>query len=250
MSITAESDFEPKPPGSTPFMLECIGLVAGHGGVPVVHGLDLAVAKGSVLAILGPNGSGKTTTLETIAGLLPRVAGTIRISGVDLPAGDPVRANAAGAVLVPDDRALFNSLTVEQNLALAARQHSTRPRDLLDLFPALQNRWRIPAGALSGGEQQMLAVARGLVQEPKVLLIDEMSMGLAPLVVERLLPVVRTIAIELGAAVVLVEQHVALALEVADHAVVIAHGQCTLAGPASDVAANLDALERAYLGGT
>jgi branched-chain amino acid transport system ATP-binding protein len=134
-------------------------------------------------------------------------------------------------VLVPDDRSLFPALTTAENLEAARRRRGAPPaRTMLDLFPALADRWKVPAGSLSGGEQQMLAVARALVQQPRVLLIDEMSLGLAPTIVESLLPVVRRIADERGATVVLVEQHVRLALEVADRAVVLVHGELRLQG--------------------
>jgi branched-chain amino acid transport system ATP-binding protein len=200
-----------------------------------------------VLAVLGPNGAGKTTLLLTLAGWLPRMGGHVRVDGHELPSGRPGAASDAGLVLVPDDRALFHSLTVEENLKAA---HSPRSdyADVVDLFPQLRSRWKVLAGSLSGGEQQMLALARALVQRPRVLLIDEMSMGLAPIIVEQMMPIVRQIARETNAVVVLVEQHVALALDVADDAIVLAHGRLVLAGSAADLAANPTQLEAAYLG--
>jgi branched-chain amino acid transport system ATP-binding protein len=150
----------------------------------------------------------------------------------------------------PPDRALFTGLSVRQNVEIARRRGTSMTFDeVLDLFPDLARCAGRTAGSLSGGEQQMLTVARGLVQHPKVLLIDEMSMGLAPVVVERLLPVVRRIADETGAVVVLVEQHVRLALEIADEALVLVRGAAALRGKASDLAADPAALEAAYLGG-
>jgi len=229
-------------------VLECRNLVAGHGNVAIVRGFDLAVDAGSVLSILGPNGAGKTTLLETLAGLLPRLGGEVAIDGVTIPSGKPNAAARAGLVLVPDDRALFTTLTVEENLEVARKKSSPPARDMLEIFPALEKRWTLAAGALSGGEQQMLAAARGLVQQPRVLLIDEMSMGLAPVVVEQLLPLVRKIADTTGAVVVLVEQHVQLALEVADHAMVLVHGEVALRGTAAELAAASDRLAAAYLG--
>ncbi|GAB2982899.1 ABC transporter ATP-binding protein [Amycolatopsis acidiphila] len=229
--------------------LECRGLVAGHGPVPVLRPLDLTVEHGTVLAVLGPNGAGKTTLLNTLAGLLPRLGGEVLVDGKPLPRGRPRAANRAGLILVPDDRALFTTLTVRENLTLARRAGAPTLDEVLDMFPALRERLGVAAGALSGGEQQMLAVARGLVQKPEVLLIDEMSMGLAPVIVEELLPVVRRIVDETGAVVVLVEQHVRLALEVADNAIVLVHGDVTLAGPATGLAADRRRLEAAYLGG-
>jgi branched-chain amino acid transport system ATP-binding protein len=217
--------------------------------VPVLRPLDLTVAHGTVLAVLGPNGAGKTTLLNTLAGLLPSIGGEVLLDGHPLPASRPRTANRSGLVLVPDDRALFTTLTVRENLVLARRSGGPAIDDVLDLFPALTERLGVHAGALSGGEQQMLAVARGLVQRPKVLLIDEMSMGLAPVIVEDLLPVVRRIVDETGAVVVLVEQHVQLALEVADEAIVLVHGDVTLRGAATELAADRRRLEAAYLGG-
>jgi len=229
-------------------LLECDELVAGYGRVEVVRDLDLAVRPGEVLALLGPNGAGKTTTLLTIAGLLRPLGGQVRVGGADMRPEDAVGANAAGVVLVPDDRALFPALTVAEHLTLAGRRSGSNPRDALDVFPALSSRWDVAAGALSGGEQQMLAVARALAQVPRVLLIDEMTMDLAPVIVEDLLPVVRRIAKDHDAAVLLVEQHVTLALEVADHAIVMVHGETALHGPAVDFAADPGSIERAYLG--
>jgi branched-chain amino acid transport system ATP-binding protein len=231
-------------------VLELRGLSAGHGAVPVVRSLDLTVPAGTVLGVLGPNGAGKTTTLMTLAGLLPSLGGEVLLDGKLLPHHRPGKVNRAGVVLVPDDRALFTALTVKENLAIARRSGGPTIDEALDLFPALRPRLTVSAGALSGGEQQMLAVARGLVQKPRVLLIDEMSMGLAPVIVEGLLPVVRRIADETGAVVVLVEQHVQLALEVSDRAIVLVHGTVALSGDASTLAADPDALQAAYLGVT
>jgi branched-chain amino acid transport system ATP-binding protein len=227
--------------------LECRSLDAGYSSVAVVRDLNVSIPEGRVLAVLGPNGAGKTTSLLTIAGLIPRHGGEVLVDGKSLPSGKPGAASKAGLVLVPDDRSLFTTLTVEENLK-AARSPEANQDDVIDLFPALRTRWKIAAGALSGGEQQMLALARALVQRPRVLLIDEMSMGLAPIIVEQLMPVVRRIATDTGAVVVLVEQHVALALEVADEALVLAHGKVVLSGPAVELAKDPKRLEAAYLG--
>jgi branched-chain amino acid transport system ATP-binding protein len=228
-------------------MLACRDLDAGYGSLVIVRGLDLTLDRGRVLAVLGPNGAGKTTLLLTLAGLLPRIGGDVSIDGTSLPSGKPNAASKAGLVLVPDDRALFCTLTVEENLK-AARAPKSDHDEVVDLFPALRDRWRVDAGSLSGGEQQMLVLARALVQQPRVLLIDEMSMGLAPVIVEQLMPIVRQIASETNTVVVLVEQHVRLALEVADEAIVLAHGRIALSGAASELAADLGRLEAAYLG--
>jgi branched-chain amino acid transport system ATP-binding protein len=228
--------------------LECRGFTGGRGSTVVFRDLDLDVRAGSVLALLGPNGAGKSTLLLTLAGLLPAHRGTVSVDGTPLRNGSPVAANRAGVVLVPDNRSLFPTLTVEENLEVARRRGGTAPRDLLDVFPALEKRWRLRAGALSGGEQQMLAMARALVQQPRALLVDEMSMGLAPLVVEALFDTVRRIARDHGAAIVLVEQHVTLALGVADEAAILNRGAMVLQGTAPDLRADPKRIERAYLG--
>jgi branched-chain amino acid transport system ATP-binding protein len=228
--------------------LECRGLEGGRGATVVFRDLDLEVHAGTVLALLGPNGAGKSTLLLTLAGLLPAHAGRVRVDGVALRNGNAVAASRAGIVLVPDNRSLFTTLTVEENLEVARSRGGPAPRDLLDVFPALDKRWRLPAGALSGGEQQMLAMARALIQQPKILLVDEMSMGLAPLVVETLFDAVRRIATEHGAAIVLVEQHVKLALDVADEAAVLNRGSIVLRGTADELRTDPRRLEHAYLG--
>jgi len=230
-------------------VLECAGLDAGYlPGQPVVRGFDLTLAPGEVTALLGPNGAGKTTVLLTVAGLVPALGGQLTIDGKPLGKGKARAAAKQGLVLVPDDRSLFTGLTVRQNLSLCRRRGGIAVEQVLEYFPALAKRLKLEAGKLSGGEQQMLAVARALMLQPRVLLIDELSMGLAPVVVEELLPIVRRVATETSAAVVLVEQHVGLALEVADHAVVLVHGEIVLARPASGLAADPSILERAYLG--
>lgn len=229
--------------------LVCAGLTGGRGRLTVFRDLDLEVEAGRVFALLGPNGAGKTTLLLTLAGLLPRQSGSVEVDGVALRSGQPRAANRAGVVLVPDDRALFTALTTEQNLRVAQPSGGPDPRDMLDVFPALEKRWNVPAGALSGGEQQMVAMARALIQQPKVVLVDEPSQGLAPLIVESLFETVRRVADERGAAVVLVEQHVELALDVADEAAVLQRGELALRATADEVRDQYDDLERAYLGG-
>jgi branched-chain amino acid transport system ATP-binding protein len=231
-------------------MLECEALVAGYDRLAVVRGIDLSVERGHVLALLGPNGAGKTTLLLTLAGFLAPLSGEIRLDGQPARVGSARRMNQAGVVLVPDSRALFHGLTTLENLTLGARRSGPSVDDVLDLFPALRTRAKLRAGMLSGGEQQMVALARALVQGPRVLLIDEMSMGLAPIVFQSLLPLVRTVADETGAAVILVEQHVYVALEVADTAVVLVHGEPMLVDEAASLRADPTRLEEAYLGVT
>jgi branched-chain amino acid transport system ATP-binding protein len=229
-------------------VLECRGLSAGYLGRPVVRDFDLDVAEGEILAVLGPNGAGKTTVLLTLAGLLPRLGGRVLLLGRPLRASRPHLVTRLGMVLVPDDRALFTTLTTKENLTLAQRRDGMGLDEVLAYFPSLRARLNVKAGMLSGGEQQMLAVGRALVQGPKVLLLDEMSMGLAPVIVESLLASLHKIASDSGVAIVLVEQHVTLALDAADRAIVLAHGEITLSGNAAALAADPSRLERAYLG--
>jgi branched-chain amino acid transport system ATP-binding protein len=208
----------------------------------------MEVSAGEILAVLGPNGAGKTTLLLTLAGILPRLGGSVSLLGNPLRAARPHQVTRLGLVLVPDDRALFTTLTARENLQLGCRRGGMSIEDVLGYFPVLGKRLTVKAGALSGGEQQMLAVGRALVQGPRVLLLDEMSMGLAPVIVESLLTGLHAIASDSSVAVVLVEQHVTLALEVADRAIVLAHGEVTLSGSAAGLAADPARLERAYLG--
>jgi branched-chain amino acid transport system ATP-binding protein len=228
--------------------LQVRGLTGGRGSTVAFRDLDLDIHAGQVLALLGPNGAGKTTLLLTLAGLLPAHGGTVTVEGSKLRNGNPVAASRAGVVLVPDDRSLFTTLSVEENLEVARSRGGPSARSLLDSFPALEKRWKLAAGSLSGGEQQMLAMARALIQEPRVLLVDEMSMGLAPMVVESLFAIVRSIAADHGVGIVLVEQHVSLALGVADAAAVVNRGSIVLAGPAAELRNRPDQLEQAYFG--
>ncbi|MDT3439993.1 MULTISPECIES: ABC transporter ATP-binding protein [unclassified Pseudofrankia] len=232
--------------------LSCRDLSAGHAGRPVVHRVSLEVGTGEILAVLGPNGAGKTTTLATLAGLLPGLGGTVRLGdpGEDVSRLGPAARSRRGLVLVPDDRALFGGLTARQHLRLAARRGGLGLEEVLGYFPELSPRLDVAAGMLSGGEQQMLAIGRALAQRPKVLLIDELSLGLAPLVTERLLTTIRRIVIGTAASVILVEQHVALALGAADRAVVMVHGEIVMAGAAAALLDDPARLARAYLSGT
>jgi branched-chain amino acid transport system ATP-binding protein len=223
-------------------------LSAGYEGAPVVHHLELKVRAGEVVALLGPNGAGKTTLLLTVAGVLQPIGGAITMFGVPtLGRAADVRARD-GLALVPDERALFGSLSTEENLRAVRRRGSLSVEYILEVFPALAARRNIRAGLLSGGEQQMLAIGRALINRPKLLLLDEMSTGLAPEIVRGVLPVIRSAATDGGAGIVLVEQHVGLALSIADVAVVMVHGSVTLHSTPAELRADPRRLEEAYLG--
>jgi len=234
-------------------LLTIENLNTGYAGVPVVRELNIHLDQGEVVALLGPNGAGKTTTLLTISGIIPLLSGNVTVLGEQVDSKNPHNNARLGLAHVAEDRSLFFNLTVKENLQLGLRGDKDSQQEglekALELLPALRPLMDRRSGLLSGGEQQMLAMARALVSKPKLLLVDEMSLGLAPIIVEQLLPIVRNIADETGAGVLIVEQHVHLALQVADRGYVMNHGELVMSGSASDLLDSKDLLEASYLGG-
>ena len=233
-------------------MLEVKGLKVAYGGINAVKGIDLEVRAGELVALIGANGAGKTTTLKALAGLLTPAAGSVRYDGhdvTDTPAFERVRR---GLALVPEGRGVFARLTVDENLAMgayirydAAAIATDRDR-AYTTFPRLAERRHQLAGTLSGGEQQMLAIARALMCKPRLLLLDEPSMGLAPIVVQKIFETIRTVARE-GVTLLLIEQNARLALQTCDRGYVMESGLITLSGVAKSLLDNAD-VRRAYLG--
>ena len=222
-------------------------VTAGYGALQVIHEVDLVVCPGEVVCLLGPNGAGKSTTLLAAVGQLATRSGTVTIDGRRVPHRRPNAIAGLGVAFVPDNRGLFLQLTLAENLRLVHPWR--RPiAEVLELFPALAPLMKRKAGLLSGGEQQMAALAKAVLFGPAVLLIDEMSHGLAPLIAERLLTMVRELAREQGTAVLLVEQTVEMALAVSDRAYVMRRGRIAMQGSAAEMRQARDLLESQYLG--
>ncbi len=226
-------------------------MTCGYGNLPVVRELDLHVDEGEIVCLLGANGAGKTTTLQTLAGALPRLSGSLEVMGKPVKSARPYEVARRGVAIVPEGRGLFYMLTVAQNLRLRKHKHSTVTQtELLEYFPALVGLMNRRAGLLSGGEQQMVALAGALIADPKLMMLDEMSLGLAPVIVEQLLPTVRRIADQRGMAVLLVEQHVLAALKIADRGYVLDHGRVQVEGTVPELMRDAETLEASYLGAT
>jgi branched-chain amino acid transport system ATP-binding protein len=223
-------------------VLQCRGLAAGYDAMPVVRDLDLRVEPGEVVALVGPNGAGKTTTLLTLAGELPPIAGDVSIHGrmVTTPL---YRRARLGMRFVTEERSVFMKLTAAENLRVAG----VPVADAVAVFPELEPLLGRVAGLLSGGEQQMLTLARAVAAQPRLLLIDELSLGLAPRVVRRLLDTVRRVATEQSTGVLLVEQHVRQAFGIADRAYVMQRGHIVMHGPADEMRGRIDEVEATYL---
>ncbi|MGR7027611.1 ABC transporter ATP-binding protein [Geodermatophilus sp. URMC 62] len=235
-------------------LLEVSGLTAGYGGVRVLHGIDLTVGDNEIVAVLGANGAGKTTLLRALSGTV-KATGRVTLGGQDLTRTGAARIARAGLGHVPQGRGTFSGLTVEENIRLGvvSRAAATRDRTADDLeriyatFPVLREMRRRPAGALSGGQQQMLALARALLARPRLLLIDEPSLGLAPLTSADMFAVLGSLREEWSLSVLLAEQNARASLKVADRGVVLARGRVVASAPAADLAADAG-LRAAYLG--
>jgi branched-chain amino acid transport system ATP-binding protein len=234
-----------------PTLLEAKGLHASYGDTRVLHGIDFAVEQGGVSALLGANGAGKTTTLRAICGMLRR-RGEIILDGARIDAAATEDIVRRGVGHVPDGRGTFSELTVEENLRLGGYTRPEREvradiRRVFGYFPRLEQRFRQQAGTLSGGEQQMLAIARALLLRPRLLLLDEPSFGLAPLIVEEIFVILRRIRADEGVSILLVEQNASIALDFADHAYLLETGRIVVAGPA-EVLRQDETVRRSYLG--
>jgi branched-chain amino acid transport system ATP-binding protein len=233
-------------------LLEVVGLCAGYGDVPVLRGIDLSIPAGSITALIGANGAGKTTLLRAISGIIPTEAGTIHYDGQDIVGTPPQDIVRSGLVQVPEGRRLFPDMTVLENLLVGSSSPVARPKrdenlaTVLELFPKVRERRTQLAGTLSGGEQQMVAIARALMASPRLLLLDETSLGLAPIVVDEIFVAVRRLVAQ-GLTILVVEQNTALALEVADHGYVLEQGRFAIQGAASSLAAD-PRVRQAYLG--
>ena len=232
-------------------LLEARALHAGYGETRVLHGLDFTVEEGGVTALLGANGAGKTTTLRAVSGMV-RTKGEIRFAGERIEGRRTEDIARRGIAHVPDGRGTFMELTVEENLRLGAYTRRDRGvaadfERMFNYFPKLRQRFRQQAGTLSGGEQQMLALARAMLLRPRLLLLDEPSVGLAPLIVREIFEIMRRIKEEEGVGILIVEQNASLALGIADRAYLLETGRIVVSGPAADIRED-EAIRRSYLG--
>ncbi|WP_255989454.1 ABC transporter ATP-binding protein [Chitinolyticbacter albus] len=236
----------------TDALLKVEDLKVAYGGIHAVKGINLEVKQGELVALIGANGAGKSTTLKTLVGMVKPTAGSITFNGENTARLAPYHYVDRGLVLVPEGRGVFPRLTVEENLQMGAHTRNDKGAiasdmaRVYDLFPRLKERRLQLAGTLSGGEQQMVAIGRAIMSRPKLLLLDEPSMGLAPIIVQKIFEIIRMIAAE-GVTMLLVEQNAKLALETADRGYVMESGKITLADDAKVLLAN-EAIQKAYLG--
>ena len=234
-------------------MLEVKNLHVSYGMIDAVKGIDFQVNDGEIVSLIGANGAGKTTTMHTLSGLLKAKGGTILLDGKDLTKVKANKIVGMGLVQVPEGRRVFTQMSVEENLQLGAYLRHDKSeiakdfRHVYELFPRLEERKKQLAGTLSGGEQQMLAMARALMSKPKVLLMDEPSMGLSPLLVKEIFAIIKDIN-KAGTTIFVVEQNAKMALEIADHAYVMETGKIVLSGTGKELAASSE-VQKAYLGG-
>ncbi|WP_174874477.1 ABC transporter ATP-binding protein [Vogesella oryzae] len=233
-------------------LLEVKNLQVAYGGIQAVRGIDFHINKGELVTLIGANGAGKTTTLKTLVGMVRKSGGSIHFDGKETDNIAPHNFVRNGLVMVPEGRGIFGKLTVEENLQMGGFHRNDKAgiqRDIergYELFPRLKERQKQLAGTLSGGEQQMVAMARAIISQPKLLLLDEPSMGLAPLIVEKIFEIIQMVAKE-GVTMLLVEQNAKLALEVSQRGYVMESGRITMSGPAQELLAD-ERVRNAYLG--
>lgn len=233
-------------------MLKVNGLTSGYGKTQILNRLDFEVNEGEIVTLIGANGAGKTTTLKTICGVVPATAGKVEFAGQDLTNGKPYDIVDAGITMVPEGRQLFPHFTVKDNLLMGSYKRAARPimqrklDEVLQIFPRVKERLHQYAGSLSGGEQQMVAIARGMMADPRLLVFDEPSLGLSPLLVQQMFDIIRGIA-QHGVTVLLVEQNVFKTLRLADRGYVLENGSIVLAGTGEQLLSNPH-VKKAYLG--
>lgn len=231
-------------------MLEIRALHSSYGRIEVLHGVNISIAAGHIVALIGANGAGKSTLLRAVSGVQPVNRGDILFEGNTIARATPHARVASGIIHVPEGRQIFQPLSVEDNLKLGAFRRKRDPaadmQRIYSLFPILYDKRHQPAGGLSGGQQQMLAIGRAMMGNPRLLLLDEPSMGLAPVIVAQIFDVIEQLKTE-GVTIFLVEQNASAALAIADHAYVLETGKITLSGPGKELAAH-DAVRQAYLG--
>jgi len=234
-------------------MLEVTGLTTKYGAISALRDADLHVQAGEVVGLIGPNGAGKTTLLATIAGILEADAGSVRFDGKTITRAAPEKILRSGLALVPEHRRIFNDMTVEENLKIGGVIRSSKERaelldEMVDLFPVLHNKWTTAAGFLSGGEAQQLAIARALMSKPKLIMMDEPSLGLAPILVDLVFDLIERLRAE-GRTILVVEQNASRLLDIADRAYVLRSGEIVSSGTGEELRADAD-LFGAFVGGS